>query len=49
MRNLGSNWVLSLLTVDQKQQRVDHSEDCLQQFQRNKKEFLRKNVTMDET
>ena len=38
-----------LLTVDQKQQRVDDSERYLQLFQRNKKEFLRKYVTMDKT
>ena len=37
-----------LLTVDQKQ-RVDDSDRCLQQFQRNKKDFLRKYVTIDET
>ena len=37
-----------LLTVDQKQ-RIDDSERCLQLFQRNKKEFLREYVTMDET
>ena len=38
-----------LLTVDQKQQHVDDSERCLQLFPRNKKEFLRKYVTIDET
>ena len=36
-------------TVDQKQQRVDDSERCLQLFQRNKMEFWHKYVTMDET
>ena len=35
--------------VDQKQQCVDNSERCLQLFQHNKKEFLHKYVTMDET
>ena len=49
MRTLCSKWVLRLLTVAQKQQRVDDSERCLQLFQRNKKEILRKYVTMDET
>ena len=39
MRKLCSKWVHRLLTVDQKQQRVDNSECCLQLFQRNKKEF----------
>ena len=49
MRKLCSKWVLRLLGVDQKQQRVDDSERCSQLLQRNKKEFLRKPVTMDET
>jgi len=49
MRKLCSKWVPRLLTVDQKQQRVDDSEHCLQLFQRNKQEFLRRYVTMDET
>ena len=47
MRKLCSKWVLHLLTVDQK--RVDNSEHCLQLFQCNKKEFLCKYETMDET
>ena len=38
-----------MLSVDQKQQRVDDSEGCLQLFLRNKKEFLRKYMTMEET
>ena len=49
MRKLGSKWMPHLLIVDQKQQRVDDSECCLQLFQRNKKKFSRKYVTMDET
>ena len=49
MKMLCSKWVLRLLTVDQKQQRVDDSECCLQLFQRNKKNFLRKYVIMVET
>ena len=49
MRWLSSKWVQRLLTVDQKQQRIDDSGRCLQLFQRNKLEFLRKYVTMDET
>ena len=40
--------MLCLLTVDQKQC-VNDSDHCLLQFQHNKKEFLRKYVTMDET
>ena len=42
-----SKWVPCLLTVDQKH--VDDSERCLQLFQRNKKEYLRKCVTLNET
>ena len=49
MRKLCSKWVSHLPTIDQKQKRVDDSERCFQLFQRNKKEFLRKYVTMDET
>ena len=37
-----------MLTVDQKQH-VNDSEHCFQLFQCNKKEFLHKYVTMDET
>ena len=37
MRELSSKWVSRLLKVDQKQQRVDDLERCLQLFQRNKK------------
>ena len=39
MRKLCSKWVPRLLTVDQKQQRVDDSERCLELFQRNEKDF----------
>ena len=39
MRNLCSKWGPSLLSVDQKQQRVDDSERCLQLFQNNKRSF----------
>ena len=46
MRKLCSKWVQRLLTVDQKQ-RVDDLELYLSLFQRNKKESLRKYVTMD--
>ena len=49
MRKLCSKWVQRLFTVDQKQHRVDDSERFLQLFQCNKKVFLRKYVTMDET
>ena len=36
MRKLFSKWVQRLLTIDQKQQRVDDSEQCLAMFTRNK-------------
>ncbi|XP_076641941.1 protein GVQW3-like [Halictus rubicundus] len=49
MRKLLSKWVPRLLTPDQKQQRVDDSERCFELFKRNKKDFLRRYVTMDET
>lgn len=49
MRKLCSKWVTRLLTVDQKQQRVDDSEHCLDLFKRNKKDFFMRYVTMDET
>ena len=49
MRKLCAKWVPRLLTVDQKQERVDDSEQCLAMFKRNKPEFLRRYVTMDET
>ena len=49
MGKLCSKWLPYLFTVDQKQPRVDDSERCLQQFQHNKKDFLHKYVTMDET
>ena len=39
IRKLCSKWVQRLLTVDQKQERIDNSERCLQLFQYNKNEF----------
>ena len=48
MRKLCSKRVPHLLTVDQKQC-INDSEHCLQLFQCNKKEFLLKYVTTDET
>ena len=37
-----------LLTTDQKQQHLEDSERCLELFKRNKKDFLRRYVTMGE-
>ena len=39
MRKLFSKWVSRLLTVDQKQQHVDDSEQCLAILKRNKSDF----------
>lgn len=49
MRKLCAKWVPRELTIDQKQQRVDDSEQCLELINRNKSEFLRRYVTMHET
>ena len=49
MRKLFSKWVRRLFTSDQKQQRVEESERCLELFQRNKKGFFMRYVTMNET
>lgn len=49
MRKFCAKWVSRELTFDQYQRRVDDSEQCLQMFKRNKPEFLRRYVTMDET
>ncbi|KAF7277944.1 hypothetical protein GWI33_009060 [Rhynchophorus ferrugineus] len=37
------------LTFDQKQRRVDDSEQCLKMIKRNKPEFFHRYLTMDET
>ncbi|KAF7264728.1 hypothetical protein GWI33_022529 [Rhynchophorus ferrugineus] len=44
-----AHWVPRELTFDQKQRRVDDSEQCLKMIKRNKPEFLRRCVRMDET
>ena len=49
MRKLGSKWVHHLLTVDQKQPCINDSKRCLQLFQHNKKDYLHKYLTMNET
>ena len=49
MRKLFSKRVPRLLTPDQKQQRIEDSERCLQLFKRGKKDFLCRYVTMDDT
>jgi hypothetical protein len=49
MQKLYAKWLPRLLTIYQNQQRVDDSEQCLAIFNRNKDEFFRRYITMDET
>jgi hypothetical protein len=49
MQKLFAKWLPHLLTIDQNQQRVDDSEQCLAIFNRNKDEFFRRYFTMDVT
>lgn len=49
MKKVFSKWVPRLLTMEQKQQRINDSESCLALFTRNKQDFLRRYVTVDET
>jgi hypothetical protein len=49
MLKLFGKWLPRLFTIDQIQQRVDDSEQCLAIFNRNKDEFIRRNITMDVT
>jgi hypothetical protein len=44
-----AKWGPRILTIDQNQQRVDDSEQCLATFNRNKYEFFRRYITMDVT
>ena len=48
MRKLFLKWLPRLLTPDQKQQRVEDSERCLELFRHNKRDFFMRYVTMDE-
>ena len=49
MRKLTEKWVPRLLTIDQKRQRVRDSKSCLNLFNRNPSDFLRRLVTIDKT
>jgi len=49
MKKLSARWVPRLLTVDQKQQRVDDSTAGLALLQRNRVDFFRRFVTIDKT
>ncbi|VVC40054.1 Hypothetical protein CINCED_3A010488 [Cinara cedri] len=48
-KKLRTKWVQRELTIDQKHQLVNDSEQCLKLFKRNKPEFSRRYETMDET
>lgn len=50
LRKLTARWVPRLLTIDQKRrERVRTSQQCLDLLNRNRTDFLRQIVTMDET
>ncbi|KAG5338762.1 SETMR methyltransferase, partial [Acromyrmex heyeri] len=49
MKKLSTRWVSRLLIVDHKRDRVTISKQCLEMFQRNPDEFLRRFITVDET
>jgi len=49
MRKLSAKWVLKSLNADQKRQRCQSSEQHLEFFRRDSKDFLSRLVTMDET
>ena len=50
MKNLlSARWVPHLLTVDQKRIRMNFSQACLDRFKRNKMDFKRRFITIDET
>jgi hypothetical protein len=49
MKKLYARWVLSLLIADEKRTCVKISEQCLERFNKNKTDFLRRYITMDET
>ena len=49
MRKLCAKWVPRALTINQKQQRFDDSEQCLAILNCNKVKFFRRYITVDET
>lgn len=49
MKKLTARWVPRFLTVEQKQVRMNLSQECLARFQKNKTDFVRRFVTTDET
>jgi len=49
MKILCARWVLRLLTADLKRTRMKISEQYLERFNKNKTDFVRRFITMDET
>jgi len=49
MKKLCARWVPHLLTADQKCTRLKISEQCLERFNKNRTDFVRRFITMDET
>jgi len=49
MKKLCARWLPRLLTADQKRTRMKTSEQCLERFNKNKTDFVRRFITMDET
>jgi histone-lysine N-methyltransferase SETMAR len=49
MKRPCARWVPRLLTADQKRIRMKISEQCLERFNKNKTDFVRRFITMDET
>ena len=49
MKKPCARWVPRLLTADQKRTRMAISEKCLERFNKNKTDFVRRFIAMDET
>jgi histone-lysine N-methyltransferase SETMAR len=49
MKKLCAKWVPWLLTADRKRTRTKISEQCLERFNKNETDFVRRFITMDET
>jgi histone-lysine N-methyltransferase SETMAR len=49
MKKLCARWLQRLLTADQKRTLMKISEQCLERFNRNKTDFVRRFIAMDET
>jgi len=49
MKKLCARWVPRLLTADEKRTRMKICEQCLERLNKNKTDFVRQFITMDET